>query len=394
MGWRETLNGRPASYRGASFFVGSAESAFGRRTADHEFPGQDKPFIEDLGRRARQFVVRGYVIGVNYLLSKDALTAQCEKPGIGLLVHPYQGLLQVSCQRLRWRDSVREGGMARCEITFIETGELVFPRTVLDTRGLVETRKISALQALSDGFQRAYSIANEPLSVLDSVSRTIDSAFAAIGTARKIVGTVASFQRGLADAVNSVARLVTDPLALVTDTLELLSFGTFVDSLDFNLNAANARAQFNEMKELFNQPADDATIEQSVVYAKLVQEASIVVAGGLTGVMEYESKNDALEIRGVYLEKLEELLFIETDEEVYTALVDERTAIATDIDIRAADLSQLTEYTTPEPLPALVIAHELYGSVAQEFDIVERNRIKHPGFVSGGGNPIEVLLNA
>ena len=68
------------------------EERWTRKKHDHEFPGQDKPFIEDLGRRARQFVVRGYVIGVNYLLSKDALTAQCEKPGIGLLVHTSLGL--------------------------------------------------------------------------------------------------------------------------------------------------------------------------------------------------------------------------------------------------------------------------------------------------------------
>ncbi|GAG48575.1 unnamed protein product, partial [marine sediment metagenome] len=201
MSWRETLSGRPASYRGAGFFVGATESAFGRRTANHEFPGQDKPYIEDLGRKARAFTVRGYVIGDNYLTSKDALTAQCEKPGVGLLVHPYQGLLEVNCQRIQWRDNVREGGMARCEITFIETGELVLPAEVTDTSGEVEAKKISALQALSDGFLRAYSIANKPAAILDSATRTIDSAFAAIDTSRKIVGTVAGFQRSLASAI-------------------------------------------------------------------------------------------------------------------------------------------------------------------------------------------------
>lgn len=44
-------------------------------------------------------------------------------------------------------------------------------------------------------------------------------------------------------------------------------------------------------------------------------------------------------------------------------------------------------------MPALLIAHRVYGDARRADDIVSRNRIAHPGFVSGG-QVLEVLKDA
>jgi prophage DNA circulation protein len=77
----------------------------------------------------------------------------------------------------------------------------------------------------------------------------------------------------------------------------------------------------------------------------------------------------------------------------YAALRDLKLAVVADITARAADLKIITHYTPGETLPALVIAHALYGSADLEAnvdDLVARNQIQNPGAVPGG-RALEVL---
>jgi prophage DNA circulation protein len=74
----------------------------------------------------------------------------------------------------------------------------------------------------------------------------------------------------------------------------------------------------------------------------------------------------------------------EADDAVYGALADLRGAVVRDIAARGADLARVVRYTPPETLPALVLAHRLYGDAARDGELVARNGIAHPGFVPGG----------
>ena len=60
MAWRSRL--MPAKFRGARFHVDTGVRESGRRIVPHEFPKRDVPYAEDMGRRAREFTVRGYII--------------------------------------------------------------------------------------------------------------------------------------------------------------------------------------------------------------------------------------------------------------------------------------------------------------------------------------------
>src|SRR6516225_8058840 len=58
--WRDAL--LPAMFDGCPFFVEAGSQSGGRRIVTHQFPKRDMPYSEDMGRRATEFQVRGYVI--------------------------------------------------------------------------------------------------------------------------------------------------------------------------------------------------------------------------------------------------------------------------------------------------------------------------------------------
>lgn len=75
---------------------------------------------------------------------------------------------------------------------------------------------------------------------------------------------------------------------------------------------------------------------------------------------------------------------------VYNALVVLRAAVSTDLRTRALALPNMSEYTPQATLPAVVIAHRLYGDANRADEICVRNNVRHPGALRGGVT-LEVL---
>ena len=74
---------------------------------------------------------------------------------------------------------------------------------------------------------------------------------------------------------------------------------------------------------------------------------------------------------------------------MYRVLQDARTAVHQDIGERLDGAARLRLVTPAEPLPALVLAYDLYEDVARDGEIAARNKIRHPGFVPA--EPMKVL---
>jgi prophage DNA circulation protein len=127
----------PAKFRGARFHVETAVRESGRRIVNHEFPKRDVPYAEDMGRRAREFTVRGYIIVYprdvagpgnelkkkNYLDARDALIKALEEDGPADLQLPLLGWLKVACTRYRVTEENRSGGYCVFDMSFTEFGQ-------------------------------------------------------------------------------------------------------------------------------------------------------------------------------------------------------------------------------------------------------------------------------
>jgi hypothetical protein len=85
-----------ASFKGIPFFVESERLlSFGRSLAKHQYPNTSEQYLEDTGGFAREFEVEGFVIGKDSKYKITALINACNEEGVGRLVLPFFGDMQV-----------------------------------------------------------------------------------------------------------------------------------------------------------------------------------------------------------------------------------------------------------------------------------------------------------
>lgn len=382
-GWRAHMG--PASFRGVPFFVETAELSGGRRGVTHEYPGWDVPFREDLGRQARGFPVEGYVLGDDYLTKRDALLTALEAQGPGELVHPYHGQRRVAAVSFRVRESIDEGGVAKFSIEFVETpAEPSQPTAVVDAPAMVR----SGLARVRTGVQAEFTAGYDPGVYMDAVEGVLRGATAAV---ENLLADVQLGTQELADLRRRVDRLNADVVALVNVPADLLAelvelFGLcppgVLDVYYFDAGPAPAAETANQAQERANYDALE----------RLIRRLALLRAVELTLDETFDSYEAAIEARDALLGPIDEQAELVSDD-VYPRLVQLRADLVKAVPGEGSDLPHLVTYTPPATLPSLVLAHQLYGDVTLEGDLVTRNGVAHPGFVPGGEG-LEVLSRA
>jgi len=122
--------------------------------------------------------------------------------------------------------------------------------------------------------------------------------------------------------------------------------------------------------------------------AALFQHATLVQAAGMSAAMPLPVYEDAVLVRDSLAAGLDEASFAAPDV-VYTALQVLRARMHADITGRLSQSARLLEHTPREPMSCLVLAYDLYEDVDREQEILDRNAVRHPGFVPA--IPIKVL---
>lgn len=148
--WRLRL--QPASFNGVEFHVDVNQRQGGRRIALKEFPKRELPYAEDMGRKARRFVVSAYVIGSHFEDRRDALIDQLEKETNGRLVMPTsfdEKIVVVDGYSVTERRE--RGGYAEFEINFIEAGQEVTTEPQPDTQTGVTSSVNTAISSTASG---------------------------------------------------------------------------------------------------------------------------------------------------------------------------------------------------------------------------------------------------
>jgi prophage DNA circulation protein len=220
--WRDQLK-NPASFRGVTFFVESAERTGGRRGVTHEYPFRDEPFREDLGRQARGFTVEGFVIGDEYLAARDRLIGALESPsGPGQLVHPYYGARHVAVLSFRVRETAGDGGLARFSIEFEETpASPVQPTATVDATEKARTAATAARTGVGDAFLAVYApgVRRETLADMPRrLSLAVDTAMETVQQETQAAAALASQTAALTAAA---ATLVNEPADILASLVNL-----------------------------------------------------------------------------------------------------------------------------------------------------------------------------
>lgn len=401
MSWRDTLraqsvSGQPmvGSYGGVRFICPSHSLTVGRRTQVHELPLRNTPIVDDLGRKARQFEVEVFVDGTldsqgDYMQARDALITALEKPGPATMVHPWYGTLRVSlASPARVREESRQGGRATFTLSVIENIDLrLAPARSAFTPSLTRQAADASDTASTTDFANRWDVTGLPDFHLAALNREIDNTLAGIertvsGTTSSVAAEIRSpYNMGAAiiGAVHRMADIVTEPLRALRLYQALWASGN--DAPAIPTTTATRRQEARSAAALH------AIVQRATVIAAARQSAQVVYADQAQALAIQTDLVDALDTQMLATDPV---TAAPIDDGVYQALTTLRAAVAEDLRTRGARLPELAGYTPRATMPALVIAHRLYGDAARADEIVTRNHVSHPGFVTGG-EALEVL---
>ncbi|MFZ5539474.1 MAG: DNA circularization protein [Pseudomonadota bacterium] len=398
MTWRDQL--RPASFRGVPFHVTQATGTFGRRSVTHEYPFRDLPYVEDLGRRARTLRIEALLLGEDYMARRDALIAAIEAAGPGKLVHPYYGELTVSVDDAgaQIEESTERGGMCRISFGVVEAGEARFPSATAATQEVVEQRAAAAQGASADGFAETVSTEGVPGFALESAYGLLSDALDAIESA---IATMPGLAAGRPDLLGLVAALrpeiaqaLRTPLALAQRVQSLFS------TLRGALGAAQSVRTLVRFRDFgaglphipTTTPSRRREAAHRAAVVELVRCSAAIERARATAALAFPDYETAVRTRDSVVEQIDRVADASLHDAVFHAMTALRAAVVRDVGQRGADLARVGRIRRNHPVPALVLAYDLYGDPARDADLIERNRIAHPGFLPTD-RELEVLLD-
>jgi prophage DNA circulation protein len=383
MSWRDRL--RTPSWRGVPFDVESSDLAGGRRLAVHEYPQQDKPYAEDMGRAMLHVRLAAMVTGEDYFSRRDLLLEALETPGPGLLVHPHRGELTCSLQSYTCHEDVT-GRIATFDLDFIESGEHEFPVSGLNAASLVDAAATAANAASAADFLAAWSIGGVAWTVLDAadaVGEAVDDIRAAVlGPLADLGDSLGAITLALDSLAADAAAIVSTPEDLVTSLQDVLAaVGAVGDAaLDVFL-VLTAAAGDPILVAVAETEADEDAAANRTSLDRIVRRTSIAEAARVSATVTFASYDEAVELRDVLADRLADEGEASGSADVVDALANLRGGVVDDITGRATQLARLRSLTPTTTLPACVLAYALYGDASRADEITDRNRLAHPGFV-------------
>ena len=381
MSWRDRFNAI-GSFRGAKFVVPSNTQNPGRRVQVHELPLRDDPVVEDMGANTKERRLAVFVSGDDYDKDRDKLVEALNKPGPGILVHPREGSLRVTLiDGGLVRESTRNGGRADFDLTFLITpAEPVFESA--DTQAVVEQSTLASIADSINDFSDNFDVLDQAADYVEAVQDDLNS----------VMGAIDNAVTGVTDDINALVRTPYNMATAIAGT-----FNSVKSTLNNSLNT------FNLYKSLFDSSGDQPTIplttpsrvkqaENTAAQRRLIGQLALCSACQISAEIEYASLDDAVAMRDVLLDAIDDQAQQPMTSELYNSYAAMRAAVVADLRSRGMQLPKLINHTPKTTLPALVIAHQIYGDATREAELVERNSILHPGFISGGQS-LEVLAD-
>lgn len=378
---------RQASFRGAKFEVDDVEANGGRRLVKHEYPLRDEPYTEDMGRKAREYSVRAYIVqgrSYSYFDARKDLLKALEGFGPGTLIHPWHGEVKVCVDRYSMRESMENGGLIEVSITFAEAGSLKQPAATADTAYGTNKAAASVREALKKEFLEKFGPAARELA---AVAETLQTGAALV---MEYMGLPqALMAEGLAYAMS----LIATPSAFFGALTSL--FGDLAGSGGESVNADTSYA-FSSAPSRGVAPIDDLLTTNPVIDTPSTVALRTTLAGiavtelaAASAYKDFVTSDDALAERDATLAGIDVVAPVVSDP-VYGSLAELRRAVAVDLTTRGGQLPSLRTITLPTTMPALVASYNIYGDAGRADDLISRNRVRHPGRVPGG-TPLEVL---
>lgn len=377
------------SFRGIPFFVESHNKSGGRRNVQHDFAQNDIPAYDDLGRKNGPFQIEAYVLGVDYLVQRDALMSALEDvAGPGELIHPYLGPKRARVGDVSLRESTREGGIATFQIQFLPAPLSVAPTITRDLDSFVASVAAAAFVESQVQFESDYDVEAQPSFATESLSDELVALSEA--TEAAMLPIVSDIQE-LAKLNISIDLIIANAAALVREPGDIID--TFIDVvlqltetiLEAPKNMVTALMDAYDLEPVGDVLGDTTTRAQEranqLALSDALRRALVIQSAVMIPAAEFETIDEATDLRDRIVDALDALAATAGDT-VYPLVVDLRAAVSQAVPGDRILASEQTIHRNVD-LPSLVLSYQLYGDVSQEQAIVDRNGVQHPAFISG-----------
>jgi prophage DNA circulation protein len=378
---------RPASFRGVAFQVESTDLSAGRRNTLHEYPQRDQSWVEDLGRAARELNFEAFVVGSDYVAQANTLLAALEEAGPGTLIHPWFGTLTVSLKDTARINFNRALGFARFSLSFVEAGELTFPAasgaTQSQSRLAADDIETAAVEDFADEFDvDDYQdfVATDALAEVTAAASLVasgqTSGLAALGFAQRLPNVLGNAS-GLLQDPQALGGLLADFLGVAdfaSDALDWLAIGQSL------IRLASSSALAAPSAPAVLTPSRQQSYVNTQAVRAVHRQLLLAQAVGASSLIRADVYEDTVDLRRTLAAALD-AESLQASDKAYAALQQARSVVWQDLTSRSREGARLMNKTPLEPVPAIVLAYDLYESAARDEEIVRRNRVRHPGFV-------------
>lgn len=420
----------PASFRGVPFAVERDELNGGRRAAVHQYFGRSTPWAEDLGREARRFRFRGFLVegdriyaGGPIQLQRALLLAACEAKGAGILTHPTLGVLKVQLLRFSIGQELSAARVSQIDLEFVETGKQQFPSLATAASLLGSAAAVAAVAIAVDVARAliAASSTQHPRADAAAAAATLSAAVRSAGAdasalhrlAARLPGNYGRFAAGgnvgasgataprwpvgttvrqLVVTASAERVAIEDAIAALADaiaTADLSADDRIAPAMDQLLAAL--RAACSDPRDVFRLMRDLIALADGLVaaegataaIARLFQRGAARQIALACADYQPLSADDA---EGWIVRLADMLSALEfdaagVDDESYNALKSLRAAIVADLRDKAGTRAQLTDVTLPAPVPSLALAQRLYQDPARAAELEYQSGARHPLFL-------------
>jgi len=404
----------PGQYRGVAFDVPDTRTEFGRRVAEHLFPGRDDAEYDDLGALPEVVSVEGVIVGDDYIARAVALRAAFQQAGPGTLYHPWLGWMRVIVDRPP-------------EITF-SARELRVARFFAYFKRMPDGAQPSRLSTAAAVASTAALLTSAALLLIESVDRlTISRASAKASTrtgrvfATSVGETAAagpdvrrgSGTRAILTAAGSaspatpaaVADLVAGTTAALRSSVPALTAAPVVapaysaPAADEGLTPRQGLEFTLGLASRLTTAAGDAPSASDRAMLLGCAAAAIAEAGPMLAHAEFATREEARTARAAIATEtnrtsaaadlLVETIFAGVVTDARLELETFRTAAIADLNEVIGRLPQVVALSTSRPADAFQVAAHLFGDTpaaieAGYADIVARNRPRHPAALPAG----------
>jgi prophage DNA circulation protein len=223
----ETIeNLQPASFRGIPFLVNAETEIGGKKSVTHEYVGSDKRFTEDtLGLLPPRFTLECIVQDPDAIAKRNNLIGVLNLPGVGTLVHPIYGDIDVKSTTYTVSSSQNAIGEFRFTIPFERSEEVVTTTIAIETFPSVQDKAEECRETLDEVFEEVFVGPKLPEELIKSAEQAeniydeiLEASQGALNTVREKVST---FTRFVADSKSKVLTIAQLPFSM-KDNLESL----------------------------------------------------------------------------------------------------------------------------------------------------------------------------